>query len=292
MDDGSAATPGTLPEESCAMMRIFYIASFVAAVALAAAVEAAESQVLVVCSPGSPGSTDEARAAMASFSNAVSAKAGESIAAVYEPSQRGRETPPAGRPRDRLAPVLPRAPAGARAARTPDGGAKRAPGARNLGPGREEGAHQESRRSRQLQDRLRKRSRRRSCAVWSRAHWESFRRAPRFLGIDGRPVVVAARGERRARRVCSTVPRRRPCRPCRSRRTSRSWGARSRCRPGCRDGRREGAAEDLGTDRAALVGLAWIALVQQRSKRCTSSGSSRSMNTRSVRRRPPLASVP
>jgi hypothetical protein len=50
---------------------------------------APDSQLLVVCAPGSPGTTDEAQPRMDTFAAALSAKAGATITAVYDPSDAG-----------------------------------------------------------------------------------------------------------------------------------------------------------------------------------------------------------
>ena len=56
-------------------------------VAATVAVDAApEQQLLVVCSPGSPGTTESAQPRMDAFAAALSAKAGVSLAAVYDPA--------------------------------------------------------------------------------------------------------------------------------------------------------------------------------------------------------------
>ncbi len=62
------------------------IALFSAAVVVHAA---ADEQTIVVCAPGSPGSTEEAQPRMDAFAAAVGAKAGGSLAAVYEPPDAG-----------------------------------------------------------------------------------------------------------------------------------------------------------------------------------------------------------
>jgi hypothetical protein len=68
-------------------LEVALVVSFVlGAVAIAAP---PEKLLLVVCSPGSPGSTQEAQPRMDAFANAVSAKTGTAISAVYEPTEEG-----------------------------------------------------------------------------------------------------------------------------------------------------------------------------------------------------------
>ncbi|HEX5064073.1 MAG TPA: PhnD/SsuA/transferrin family substrate-binding protein [Kofleriaceae bacterium] len=56
----------------------------------AIAVAAAPGKLLlVICSPGSPGSTEEAQPRIDAFARALSAKAGTTITAVYEPTEAG-----------------------------------------------------------------------------------------------------------------------------------------------------------------------------------------------------------
>lgn len=63
------------------------IAIAIAVSAVAVSVRAAgDEQTLVVCAPGSPGSTEEAQPRMDAFASALSAKSGQTIKAVYDPS--------------------------------------------------------------------------------------------------------------------------------------------------------------------------------------------------------------
>jgi hypothetical protein len=65
---------------------IVVVLGFAATVAIAGATD---QQVVVICAPGSPGTTEEAQPTMDTFATAVSASAGTTIAAVYEPADAG-----------------------------------------------------------------------------------------------------------------------------------------------------------------------------------------------------------
>jgi hypothetical protein len=72
---------------SIAWTSAIVVATAVALPALAA--PPSDKTTLVVCSPGSPGTTDEAQPRMDALAQAVSARAGTPLAAVYDPSDDG-----------------------------------------------------------------------------------------------------------------------------------------------------------------------------------------------------------